>query len=37
MKVSRRKFLQIAALGAGYGLMPKKAFNFRLQTGVEGI
>jgi lipoprotein-anchoring transpeptidase ErfK/SrfK len=37
MKVSRRKFLQIAALGAGYGLMPKKAFDFRMQTGVEGI
>ena len=37
MKVSRRKFLQIASLGVGYGLLPKGARAFNLQTGVEGI
>jgi lipoprotein-anchoring transpeptidase ErfK/SrfK len=37
MKLSRRKFLQLTALGAGYELLPKKAFGFRLQTGVDSL
>jgi lipoprotein-anchoring transpeptidase ErfK/SrfK len=37
MKLSRRKFLQLAAAGAGYELLPKKAFDFRMQSGVDGL